>query len=347
MNDPANLLSPPEGEPVGKSAITPTGFGPVIFFGSNGLRAFWRLLLFLTLAYFFTLFFSVFLRLLGFNPAESANPGRILLDDGSMFLGALTAAILMSLAEGRSLAFYGLPRQGAFGKQFALGVLWALIALTSLLIAISALGGFSFGSLALTGNSLATSGILWAAAFLTVAFCEEFLARGYVLYTLSTGMGFWPAAVLLSIAFGSVHLRNVGEDWTGALAAASIGFFWCLTVRRTGSLWFAIGMHAAWDFSESFIFSCPDSGIVVEGHLLNSSFQGPRWLTGGSVGPEGSVLAFVLVAVLFAVFNRLYPETKFPAEAHEESRSVAIDDSTPPNGGKQQAAPNGLQASDH
>jgi len=33
-------------------------------------------------------------------------------------------------------------------------------------------------------------------------------------------------------------------------------------------------------------------------------------LTGGSVGPEGSVLVFVVIALMWVVFDRVYPATK-------------------------------------
>src|SRR5208282_1967902 len=87
----------------------------------------------------------------------------------------------------------------------------------------------------------------------------------------------------------------------------AIGMFLCLTLRRTGNLWFAIGRHAAFDWGETFLYSVPDSGIVAPGHLLNSSFHGPMWLTGGTVGPEGSVMAFAVVAIASVIFSRIYP----------------------------------------
>jgi hypothetical protein len=49
----------------------------------------------------------------------------------------------------------------------------------------------------------------------------------------------------------------------------------------------------------------------VPGHLLNSSFHGPAWLTGGSVGPEGSVLVFVVIVAMWVLFDRIYPEVKY------------------------------------
>jgi len=79
-----------------------------------------------------------------------------------------------------------------------------------------------------------------------------------------------------------------------------------VALRRTGTLWFAIGFHAAYDFGETYVYSVPDSGFVMPGHLLASSFHGPAWLTGGTVGPEGSVFDFVIMAIVFVVFDRVY-----------------------------------------
>jgi membrane protease YdiL (CAAX protease family) len=78
-------------------------------------------------------------------------------------------------------------------------------------------------------------------------------------------------------------------------------------VRRTGSLWFAVGMHAAFDFGETFLYSVPDSGMVLPGHLSDATLHGPAWLTGGTVGPEASVFDFVLLFIFFYVIHRLYP----------------------------------------
>jgi uncharacterized protein len=128
---------------------------------------------------------------------------------------------------------------------------------------------------------------------------------------LASGIGFWPAAALLSASFGALHLSNKGESWLGALAAGLIGFFFCLTLRRTCNLWFAVGFHMSFDWGETFLYSVPNSGTVEPGHLLNSSFQGPRWLTGGTVGPEGSVFVFILIALLWITFDRLYREVKY------------------------------------
>ena len=163
---------------------------------------------------------------------------------------------------------------------------------------------FYFGGIVIHGWPLFKFAAFWAVLFLVVGFFGgKFMSRGYTQFTLTQGIGFWPAAAVMSVAFGAIHLGNQGEDRIGALAAAAIGLFFCLTLRRTGDLWFAVGFHAAWDWGETYLYSVPNSGVVAPGHLLSSSFHGSKWLTGGSVGPEGSLLVFVVIALLWIAFH--------------------------------------------
>jgi len=228
-------------------------------------------------------------------------------------VAAMASALVMGRIENRPFGSYGLPLRHAFGKLFWLGSLWGFVSLTLLLLALRGASAFDFGLLALHGARALKFAVFWAILFLIVGFHEEFLTRGYTQFTLTQVLGFWPSAVLLSVVFGLLHLENPGESRAGILGAILIGFFFCLTLRRTGNLWFAIGFHYSWDWGESYFYSVPDSGGMVPGHLLHSSLHGPSWLTGGTVGPEGSVLLFVLLFLLWVVFDRVYPAVKYPA----------------------------------
>lgn len=280
-----------------------------IFLGPNGVRAGWRAALFVALFLLFVSLGGSALRLL--HPSLLVQVGPITpsilgAQEGLAALCSIAAALIMSGLERRRFGDYGMPLTQAFGKNFWLGAVWGIAAISALMLVIRAFGGYSFGMVELSSSALVRYGIEWAAVFFLVGIYEEFFFRGYVQFTLSSGMGFWPAALLLSLAFGAVHLRNPGEGPVGALSVFVIGMFFCFTLRRTGTLWFAIGMHAAYDFGETYVYSVPDSGIVMPGHLLASSFHGPAWLTGGTVGPEGSIFDFVIIGILFVIFDRVY-----------------------------------------
>jgi hypothetical protein len=170
--------------------------------------------------------------------------------------------------------------------------------------------GFSVGTLALGAGGIAKYAALWAIAFVLVGLQEEFCYRGYILFTLSSGMGFWPAAILMSIVFGAVHLLNTGENWMGGLEIVIWALVMCLTVLRTGSMWFAVGYHAAGDFAETFLISVNDSGNAARGKLLHSTMHGPAWLTGGTVGPEASVFSYLSIALFALAFSLAVPQTR-------------------------------------
>ena len=231
--------------------------------------------------------------------------------EARMMLAVILPAFVMARIEGRSFDAFGLPVKRAFGRDFWAGTLWGIASLTVLILALAATRAYSFGPLNVHGARIFKFAVYYAVFFLMTGFFEDFLMRGYSQWVLAQGMHFWPAAALLSILFGLLHLMNPGEAKIGIAAVVSIGFFFCLTLRRTGTLWFAVGFHMAWDWGESFLYSVPDSGTTTVGHLMKASLHGPDWLTGGTVGPEASYLLFVLIAGLWFLFSRAYPEVKY------------------------------------
>jgi hypothetical protein len=233
-----------------------------------------------------------------------------LLTECSRMLAAILPAFAMARVENRPFADFGLPVRRAFARNFWAGALWGFASLSILILMLRATGAYEFGRIILHGPRIWKFAAYYAALFLFTGLFEDFLMRGYSQWVIAQGINFWPAAVLLSIAFGAIHNTNPGESITGLLAAGFIGLFLCLTLRRTGDLWWAIGFHMAWDWGETYLYSVPDSGAILPGHLLNSSLHGPVWLTGGSVGPEGSYLVFVVIGALWIFFARVYPEAK-------------------------------------
>ena len=280
-----------------------------IFIGPQGVRAGWRAALYIAL--FLLLISSAAtaagrLHIAEFGPGATITPRVLATQEGLAALCAVAAAVILARLERRRFGEFGMPLPQALGKNFWVGAIWGIATVSALMLVIRILGGYSFGAVDLSGADGARYGLEWAAAFFLVGVYEEFFFRGYLQFTLTSGMGFWPAALLLSLGFGAVHLRNPGEGPVGALSVFLTGMFLCFTLSRTGTLWFAIGFHAVYDFGETYLYSVPDSGIVMPGHLLASSFHGPAWLTGGTVGPEASIFDFVIFAILFVIFDRVY-----------------------------------------
>jgi uncharacterized protein len=306
----AETAPSPEGAPTpGFAAATQPSYARTLFLGSDGLRPGWGFVFYLAIFYPLQ---SLASRLAWAHDFGASDLWSSLLEELGRLLAALLPAVALAQVERRPWRVYGLPATRNLGKLLSTGSLWGLAAISLLMITLRGADAFTFGHLALHGMRVVKFAAFWAVLFLVVGLFEEFWLRGYTQYTLARGVGFWPAALVLSCAFGLIHLGNDGEHWPGSLAAAFIGFFFCFTLRRTGNLWFAVGFHAAWDWGETFLYSVPDSGIVAHGHLLRSSLHGATWLTGGSVGPEGSVLCFVVIALAWVAFDRAYPASDRP-----------------------------------
>jgi membrane protease YdiL (CAAX protease family) len=276
------------------------------FYGEQGLRAGWCLTRFIGIYLLATeCLRRLYLRL---DPAVLREPGWVphafIAAEALSLLVALGCVALSARLERRSWEAYGLAPRAAFGARFWEGVLWGVVPVSLLIAAIGAAGGWSATGLAQTGGALAHYALVWALAFLLVGLNEEVLFRGYTLLTMARGMGFWPAALLLSAAFGALHyFTKPMETLADGFSTGLIGLFVCYTVRLTGDIWLAAGFHFAWNFAAMAVFGGPNTGNdgkPITGHLLASSFHGPQWLTGGPMGPEASLLVFPLIAALFA-----------------------------------------------
>jgi uncharacterized protein len=288
-----------------------------VFIGENGLRSGWRLLIYFVILVAAVFSLGVLVRLLQLK-INGLNGWGLLLQEMPGFVIVFGGALIMSLIEKKQAGVYGLPVGELLGKKFWLGFLIGLVEVSLLIGLIGAFGGYSFGSIALVNNEILKNGLLYLVGFTFVGLFEEFLFRGYTQYTLADGIGFWPAAVILSTLFGGVHLMNQGEGWVGAAAVVMIALFFCFTLKRTGNLWYAVGFHASFDWGETFLYSVPNSGLVMEGHLSHAIYKaGPKWLTGGTVGPEGSVFCFLTILLQYLVVIWL-----FPAKKHAQSAEV-------------------------
>ncbi|MGC1370833.1 MAG: CPBP family intramembrane glutamic endopeptidase [Candidatus Sulfotelmatobacter sp.] len=178
-------------------------------------------------------------------------------------------------------------------------------------MAFSYLHGFHLAGLAIHGKTIVVAVAGWTGAFVIVGLGEEFAFRGYLQFTLTAGMGFWPSALLLSALFGLAHASNPGESKFGLLSVVCFGLLFCLFLRRTGNLWWAVGFHAGWDWGQTFFYGVTDSGLKPYHNLFNSSFSGSRWLTGGTVGPEASVFTPIVLLIVAIVFNSIYRESRY------------------------------------
>ncbi len=269
-----------------------------IFQGPNGLRAGWSLVLYasiLVVLYLAAAF--LFGAWLGPDASGGLSPLHGVLGESLLFLIVLFATFIMSRLERRPLLACGF-RARARAIRLVSGLLWGFAAISALVLALSKLGYLALDRSSLSGAAALKDAALWAAMFLLTGLTEEAAFRGYPQFTLTRGLGFWWGALLIAALFGFTHGYNPGESPLGLVSVVTISLVFCLSLWYTGSLWWAVGFHASWDWGQSFLYGTADSGMVAQGHLLSAHPIGPLLWSGGSTGPEGSILVLPLVALV-------------------------------------------------
>jgi uncharacterized protein len=264
-----------------------------LFIGPDGLRAGWRFLLF-ALAIELGAFVieeplaQVLARLFAINLRELSAPA-LLLREFVFCLSVLLVTGIFALAERRRIDSYGLRIEQAFGKFFWKGMLAGLLVVFFVAGAMIVSGAMVLHGLALHGSDLARLTLLWFIANILVGLSEEYTFRGYGLQRLWRGAGFWPAALITTAIFAGDHLEKPGENAMDIGMIFFLGLILCLSVRKTGSLWWAVGWHAGFDFGQLFLIGTRNGGQTPIDRLFTVTFPGPAWLNGSELGTEASI----------------------------------------------------------
>lgn len=140
-------------------------------------------------------------------------------------------------------------------------------------------------------------GKLWSLLTMAIlsGMMEEILFRGVLFRQLERLTGSWISLILTSALFGLLHIGNPGATWFSSLAIAlEAGLLLGGAFMLTQRLWFPVGIHAAWNFTQGWILSVPVSGGKAPEGLLLTTRTGPDWLTGGAFGLEASAVAMVV-----------------------------------------------------
>jgi membrane protease YdiL (CAAX protease family) len=234
------------------------------------------------------------------------HPSTFIWWEAASFIACFAATLIVAWLQRRQLSELGYRLRGAFGQLWR-GSLFGIVAVVLLVSSIAALGGFSFGHLAMSGTRLAAYTIAWLVAFIGVGLAEEaeFRSAGQIL--LSEAIGAWPAIAVISLLFGGIHyFQKPMENLADATSVTLLGVFMAFTVLRSGSIWFAVAFHTFFDYCALFVFGAPNSGNFgkpVATKLLTGDYHGPAWLTGGPLGVEASWLVFPLIALLFLTYH--------------------------------------------
>lgn len=294
----------------------------MIFRGTHGVRSGWRVLAFFVIAIALNFAvgaaFSALIVPLHLSQAwlEQLGPGQMVLDELMVGIPVIVATLVMARFERRSILSYGFTPSAAARPHYFEGVLIGVLAPAIVMALMIAFGGMQVHGIGLHGADWIVYPLGWLVVMLMVGFFEEAGFRGYGLFALARGIGFWPAALVLTLLFGAAHLGKQGENAIDISSVLFLGLFMCFTLWKTGSLWLAAGFHFAFDYMQFFVIGTPNGSQHPVGTLLNASFNGPAWVNGGPLGTEASYFAFPVTALLFLYVMWRYPRAHFaPADS--------------------------------
>ncbi len=270
-----------------------------VFLRHEELRPLWGLLLFAAIYIALqTAVASPLERLLSAWNGRShvLTPGHLLGREVMQCAVLLISIVLMAKIEGRRVAVYGFGDNSGW-IRFCWGLISGFAALSILVGALWRLHLLVFDGVALHGTDVLEFAIAWAVSLSIGCFYEVVLLRGYPQFTLVRSIGFWFAALIFSLLYSFL----LGEGRAGLLYMGNIFSFnmlLFLSLWYTGSFWWGVGFVAAWDWAQIYFFGVADSGFAAEGHLLSTHPTGSTLWSGGTIGPEGSLLMSPFVLLL-------------------------------------------------
>ncbi len=226
---------------------------------------------------------------------------------------ALTGVLVLAWVryiERRPLATIGLAAAGR-SRTFLRGLGVGLATSALLVAAIWGAGGYqASGLFAAFGSPVALAQIaVLFAGFAVQSSVEEILFRGWLLSVVARRWNVAGAVVVNALLFALLHF-SPRQHWSVLLGTLLFALFACGWALVAGNIWGVMGWHAAWNWLIAVGFELPITGIEtkVPALLAKLTPTGSELLTGGSQGPEGSVLCTLFFAgacaFLFRVFLR-------------------------------------------
>lgn len=243
----------------------------------------------LVLALFLSLLMYGFAGMVDLVPHGWWNAVACLAVSAVMILVYSRFVLLFENENAHDLPMDRLPVDTGKGLAVGLGYFCVVTGIMALL------GGYKVASVGAPVGEL-----IWAFCyFAVVAVGEEIVFRGVLFRWIDEKWGFPWALGISALLFGLLHWTNPGGSlWAGIAIAIEAGLLLGAAYKWSGTLWFPVGVHWAWNFSQGNIFGFAVSGQDAGETLLHAQTQGSDWLTGGAFGAEASVVA---VAVGLAV----------------------------------------------
>lgn len=187
----------------------------------------------------------------------------------------------------------GLPSRPGAVREFGLGAALGWGMATAVLLIVALVGHFYV--------LLSTSSRAWELLVLQIltllagALAGEVAFRGYPFQKLVETLGPFGATILAAIIFGALRMTTPGSTPTAVWISAVAAILLSVAYLRTHALWLSWGLHFAWTASIGILFGQPLAGSRQVSNVIHTYVDGPTWLTGAEFGPEGSLIALIVL----------------------------------------------------
>jgi len=149
----------------------------------------------------------------------------------------------------------------------------------------------------------------FGAVIIPAALVEELVFRGVPMVLLSRAFGRGVAIPALAILFAAAHLFNPGITALALVNVALAGIWLGTVFYCRGGLWIATGAHVGWNLTLA-VLAAPVSGLDFTAPWLDYRPGGPGWLSGGGFGPEGGLIATLVLTLATLVAARFTERPK-------------------------------------
>lgn len=219
----------------------------------------------------------------------------------STVFAILLCFLWVKIIEKRKISSLGLKRDKffiKFIKGFGIGVLL----FSSLVFIMYIFGVINLEQGINVGVKFIPSILIIIPGWIIQSSSEEIISRGWLMHVVGAKYKPIIGLIVSSIVFGLLHIFNPNVNILSMSNLILTGVMFGLYVIYTQDIWGVCGLHAAWNFSQSNIFGFNVSGMEIEsGSLFKFSLDGPNILTGGSFGPEASILSTVIMFVVIII----------------------------------------------
>jgi len=196
-------------------------------------------------------------------------------------------------------------------KDLLEGCLWGIGCITATFFIIWVLRGIKISSFSFEKSTLASM-LFPLVLYMFVSVNEELLTRGYLYGLIKRDFGTISSIIITSILFSLLHIGNpnILQNPLPLTNLFLAGILFGVAREASGGLWVPIGLHFTWNFFLGNIYGLAVSGMDIGQSIIKTELVGHPLINGGGFGPEGSIIASLVIVVFSVVIWKRYRNRK-------------------------------------